>query len=256
MWRPGLAVVITWLVFDRVAAATGSVRGEAGIPVAATVLATLLVLDHVLMRRSWRASLAGLGLGRPSVPGILAATCIGTLLLAFFPLYARATGVRLVVAADAPLLLLGLFAQGGFAEELLFRGYLFGQLRARHPFWRAALLSLIPFAIAHLFLFATLPAAIAAAATLLAAGMSFPLGRLYELGHRTIWPPAIVHFVAQGAIKMVTPSEPDAAMPLGLAWMAVCLVVPWVVFLLPPRPRHGDRDARVGRASSLPSPPP
>ena len=47
----------------------------------------------------------------------------------------------------------GLFAQAGIAEELLFRGYLFGHLREGRSFWRAALLSMPPFLAVHLLLF-------------------------------------------------------------------------------------------------------
>jgi membrane protease YdiL (CAAX protease family) len=233
MGRLGVAVVLGWLVFDRVAAAAGSVRGEAGVLVAGVVLATVLLLDRVLLGRGWRASLGSLGLGRPRASGVLVAVAIAAALLAFFPLYARATGARLVVGPGAVVLLPGLFAQGGFAEEVLFRGFLFGRLRDGRTFWWAATLSLVPFVAAHLFLFATLPLAIAAAATLLAAVMSFPLARLYELGGRTIWPPALVHFVAQGAIKLIV-AEPPPALPMGLPWMAVCMVVPWLAFAVRP----------------------
>jgi membrane protease YdiL (CAAX protease family) len=233
MGRLGVAVVLAWLVFDRVAAVTGSVRGEAGGLVALVVLAVVLVLDRALLGRGWRESLLSLGVGRPSARGVLTAAVVAGALLAFFPLYARATGARLVVAPGALTLLPGLFAQGGFAEELLFRGFLFGRLREGRSFWRAAALALVPFAAAHLFLFATLPPAIAAAATLLAAVMSFPLARLYELGGRTIWPPALVHFVAQGAIKLIA-AEPPPALPMGLPWMAACMVVPWLAFAVRP----------------------
>lgn len=244
MGRLGGAVVLAWLVFDRLAAATNSVRGQAGGLIAAVVLGVVLVLDRALLKRGWRESWASLGLGRPSARGLLAGALIGLLLLAFFPLYARATGARLVVAPDTLPLLPGLFLQGGFAEELLFRGFLFGRLRERRSFWRAALLSLVPFVAAHLLLLATLPFAIAGAATVLAAVMSFPLARLYEVGGRTIWAPAVVHFVVQGAIKSIA-AEPPPTLPMALPWMAVCMVVPWLAFVMPPsEPRA--RPARGG----------
>jgi len=47
--------------------------------------------------------------------------------------------------------------QAGVAEELVFRGFLFGHLRRQRTFWRAAAASLPPFLVAHLFLFFALP---------------------------------------------------------------------------------------------------
>jgi len=243
MWRLGVSVTIAWLIFDRLAKVTGSLRGEAGVLIAAVVLATIVVLDRVVLGRPWGAALRGLGLGRPRARGVVAALGLGALLLSFFPLYARATGARVVVDAGALALLPGLFAQGGLAEEALFRAFLFGHLRERYPFWRAAKSSLVPFAAVHVLLFATLPAGIAAAATLLAVVMSFPLARLYELGGGTIWAPALVHFVAQTAIKLVT-VQPAPAVPLGLPWMAACLVVPWLAFV----PLSARRSASNARA--------
>lgn len=233
MIRLGVAVVLAWLVFDRLASATGSVRGQAGAAIAVVVLATILVLDRTLLKRSWRESLASMGLGRPAARGVVTAVLIGGVLMAFFPLYARASNVRLVVDPGSLALLPGLFLQGGFGEELLFRGFLFGRLREDRPFWRAAVLALIPFVAAHLLLFATLPPAIAAAATLLAVVMSFPLARLYELAGRTIWAPAFVHFVVQAAIKLIA-AEPPPALPMGIPWMAACMVVPWLAFAIRP----------------------
>jgi membrane protease YdiL (CAAX protease family) len=43
------------------------------------------------------------------------------------------------------------------AEEVLFRGYLFGHLRRGRSFWRAAVLSMLPFVCVHLLLFFTMP---------------------------------------------------------------------------------------------------
>jgi membrane protease YdiL (CAAX protease family) len=138
----------------------------------------------------------------------------------------------------------GLFAQGGIAEECLFRGYLFGHLRRQRTFWRAAWLSVPPFVAVHLLLFTYMPAPVAAAATLLSLVMSFPLARLYDLGGGTIWAPAILHFVAQGAVKIaIVPEQKQAA--IGIAWMAVCAVLPWAAFALKDRPPPPDHHASV-----------
>jgi membrane protease YdiL (CAAX protease family) len=138
------------------------------------------------------------------------------------------TGAQVAMYPGWPRLLPGLFGQAGIAEETLFRGYLFGNLRRRYPFWRAALLSGGPFVAAHLIMFTTMSWPIALASTALAFVASFPLAHLFELGGRTIWAPAVVHFVIQGAVKVVEiPGEP-AAYPM--AWLAACAIVPWLAF--------------------------
>ena len=58
--------------------------------------------------------------------GLLAATALSLMLLLVFPVYAAATGVRLALTAGWLRSVPGLFVQAGVAEEVLFRGYLFG----------------------------------------------------------------------------------------------------------------------------------
>ena len=77
----------------------------------------------------------------------------------------------------------GLFAIHGIAEEVLFRGFAFHNLRAGRTFGRAALLSLVLFAIAHLYLFAYMPPALALFATFLSFASAYPLAYLFERGN-------------------------------------------------------------------------
>ena len=69
------------------------------------------------------------------------------------------------------------------------------------------------------------------------------MARLYDLGGATIWAPAILHFVSQGAVKLVV--VPDRQMMLGMGWMAVYAVVPWAASrsgdALPQRARQRPR---------------
>jgi hypothetical protein len=90
---------------------------------------------------------------------------------------------------------------------------------------------MLPFVAVHLVIFASQPWPIALAAVLLSAAMSFPLAHLFELGGNTIWPPALLHFVAQGAIKVV---EVDGARgsSLPVVWMIACSIVPFLAFLV------------------------
>jgi membrane protease YdiL (CAAX protease family) len=136
----------------------------------------------------------------------------------------------LIVAATAAAerFLPGLFAQAGIAEEVLFRGYLFGHLRVGRTFWRAAAVSMLPFVSVHLVLFLSMPWPIALASVLLAVVISFPLARLFELGGNTIWAPALLHFVIQATVKIVV--FPHGAQSFALAWMAASAIVPLLVF--------------------------
>ena len=70
----------------------------------------------------------------------------------------------------------------------------------------------------------------------LSVSMSFPLAWLFERAGNSIWPPAILHFVVQGAIKLV--DVPDSAVGgMALAWIAIAAVAPWLLFALRPRTR-------------------
>ena len=77
----------------------------------------------------------------------------------------------------------------------------------------------------RLVLLVTMSWPVPLAAVGLAVVLSFRLAYLFELGGRTIWAPAILHFVAQGAIKVVAPPA-EAGVVLPITWMAACAVVP------------------------------
>jgi hypothetical protein len=67
----------------------------------------------------------------------------------------------------------------------------------------------------------------------LAAASSLPLAFLFDRGHQTIWAPALVHFAIQ-TIKLVSiPKAFDT--PAALAWMAISVAVPYLVFAFPQR---------------------
>jgi membrane protease YdiL (CAAX protease family) len=235
-WRLLAGLAAAYLVLDRSAALAGSTFGQAGLLVGALAVGATMLAERLLFPKPLAAVPASLGFGRPAARALAGALAIGALMLAFFPLYARATATPVAPRDGWVLALPGLFAQGGIAEECLFRGYLYGHLRRERSFPRAAWLSVPPFLAVHLVLFTHLPVPVAAAATLLSLAMSFPLARLYDLGGATIWAPALLHFVVQAAPKLAA-VPPDRQIALGVGWMAVCAVVPWAVFLVPsPRP--------------------
>lgn len=178
-------------------------------------------------------ALRALGLGAPSWPALASAMLAGVLLLVLMRLYATATNTTITVRPDAPWLGVGMFAQGGVAEEVVFRGFLFRRLRLTRSFWRAAGLAAIPFVVVHSILFLTLDFVVALSSLILSLLISFPLAWLFERAGNSVWPPALVHAVIQGAIKVVE-AEPSRFQGLALFWMGVSAAVPYLFFFLRP----------------------
>lgn len=231
------------LVLQGLATALNSVRGEAGLIVCAATLAAALVLQRAMFSPGWREAAADLGLGAPRARGLIAALIVSSVLFCVFPAYALATGSGIALYPNAAWLALGVLAQAGVAEEVVFRGYLYGALRRRMTFWRAAWLSVAPFAVAHLYIFTLMDWPLALTAVALAIALSFPFAHLYELGGRTIWAPAIAHAIVQGAIKFLLVE--GAIFPA--LWMGACALALWLVFLV--RPEVRESEAGSGRSS-------
>ena len=152
-------------------------------------------------------------------------------LLAYFPIFTLASGQPVALRAGWPWIAIGVLLQGGVAEELLWRGYLFRHLRAARGFWRAAALAMIFMVAQHILLLWQLPLPIAVAALLVALLSSFPLAHLFEAGGNTIWAPALLHWVIQGALKVVVVPE-AVLLPAQLGWMAASLALPYLAFLV------------------------
>jgi membrane protease YdiL (CAAX protease family) len=223
-------------VLQGTAALFGSTRGEWGLAIAMLVILAAFTVQRVLhgeslgeagLRAEWR----GLGVGAVVSGAILA---LGAAYLDF-------SRAAVSLHPDAPWLALGILCQAGFAEELVFRGYLYGRLARRRAFWTAAMVSMGPFALVHTTLFLTLDWPIAAASLLLSVALAFPLAHLYELGFRTIWVPALVHAVIQAGPKLIVVD--DASFPL--IWMLASLVIAWGSFLCP-RPTVSARRCSSG----------
>ena len=227
--------VAIFALFQWIGTALRSDRGQAGVIVALTVVAATLTAQRWLHGGTLLEAATSLGLGIPRLRG-LASACASCASLAIAQTaVVIASGAVVTYDATTIWLMAGLFAQAGVAEETLFRGYLFGDLRRRFPFWRAWFASMIPFAAVHLFLFLTMPWPVAMASVLLAAATSIPLSHLYELGGRTIWAPALLHFTIQSVPKIFIPAD-SARLTFPLTWMAVCGVLPLLVLLIRVRP--------------------
>lgn len=225
-------LIVVFALFQWSASALGSFRGEAGVLVGVIVVVATLVAEKYLFRKSFKEAAKAIGLGRPKRFGMLAGVAVGAMLLLMVPLFLLQSGSRVSLYPGWLSLLPGLFFQAGIAEETLFRGYLFGHLRQRHTFWKAASFAAIPFVLVHLILFYSLPWSLAGASILLAIAMSFPLSKLFEIGGDTMWAPAIVHFVAQGAVKVIVVSGERAWM-FPFFWISASALIPLTVFVFP-----------------------
>lgn len=239
--RLGLGLAAVFALFHVVAGRLGSERGEAGMAIAALVVSGVAATDWLLFRPPAGAVIRHLGLGAPRWLGLLTAAAVATLLLIAGLIIGASSGMALRLVPRWGWMLPGLFAQAGIAEEVLFRSYLFRYVRVGRSFWRAAALSMLPFVGVHLLLFWTMPWPVALAALLLSVIVSFPLARLFELGGHTIWAPALLHFVIQGAIKLLVLGE--GAEAFAINWMIASAVVPLLVFVRYPVWSRGNGDA-------------
>lgn len=232
--RTTLGFVALYAVLVGGATATNSLYGEAGWLIAFCVLFAALIVEGGLYGRRPLEALGDLGTTvRPLRQGVHAAgIVVGLLSLALvgIAVFSESTGLR----PEWGLMMLGLFLQGGMAEEVVFRGYLFRHLRVGRSFRSASLISMVPFVLAHGYLFFTMDAMVATAAVIVAVSTSIPLARLFEMGGRSVWPCALAHW-ATHFVKLVVLEESRFALAQ-LAWMAVVMIVPWVVFAWRPVP--------------------
>lgn len=223
-------LVGVFVLFHWSAGKLGSDRGQRGLLIAALVIAATMAADLILLRRPRSGAIRRLGLGRPSVQSIVMAVfAVSLLLLVTLGLMlAQPRAHAATFYPDWIGLLPGLFAQAGIAEEVLFRAYLFGQVRIGRTFWRAAALSMLPFVGVHLLMFAITPWPVALAALVLSAVISFPQAYLFELGGNTVWAPALLHFVIQAVPKVIV--FPADAQTFALIWITASILVPLIVF--------------------------
>jgi membrane protease YdiL (CAAX protease family) len=189
-----------------------------GFLVASGVLVFAAIgLDMLLFRRTLPSAWRHLGFGRPGVRTLVVTTLIGVLMMGFFPVFSWVSGASVALPEGWLWVLIGLFAVHGIAEEVLFRGFAFHNLRVGRTFGRAALLSLLLFAVAHLYLFTYMPPALALFATCLSLASAYPLAYLFERCNNTIWAPAVLHTQVHAISFFVIPEA--FVTTTAIAWM-------------------------------------
>ncbi|MBS1715492.1 MAG: CPBP family intramembrane metalloprotease [Armatimonadetes bacterium] len=226
--RIGIGLVALYTALTGIAMLTDSNYGEGGHYVLPGVILVLLIVEALLWKQPPLVAIKESGFIAPTQKGMLIGTIVSALLLVGL------AGIVMLMPGEKhmrqnwPLALIGLLAQGGLAEELVFRGFLFRRLREGRDFWRAALVSMFPFVLVHLYLFATMSFAVAAVALVVALLTSFPFAKLFEIGNGSIWPCVALHFTTH-LIKLVVFADSSSQIAL-LAWMVMVLSVPWMVF--------------------------
>lgn len=228
-----LGFVALYLLMDRTAAALQSFRGEWGIAIALLIGTAAILIEWLITRRSLRDTIRDLGLRRPNTRALLVTIGLCVVLLLVLPVYGLVTGTPIRLVENWPLLAIGIFAQAGIAEETIFRGFLFRHCREGRSFWRAAVLAAVPFVLVHLVLFLTMEPVLAATALLVSLSLTFPFAWLFEQAGNSIWPPAILHAVVQGAIKLVDLGDGPQ---MAIVWMLASAALPWTLFLLLRKP--------------------
>lgn len=196
----------------------------------AALIRTLLTLTAMFCVEKFilKGNPGVLGFGWPGMRAVTATVLAGIPFLAFYPIFTAMTGTAFVLPPNWLWTYLGYIAVSGITEEVMFRAYLFGHLRARYSFWGAATISMFFFSLVHLLLFFRVSPVIAIASILLAIVSSFPLAYLYEHSRGSIWAVALLHSLVH-TISVVT--VPDGSFMAPLAFMAVTAVSPWIVFL-------------------------
>jgi membrane protease YdiL (CAAX protease family) len=224
--------LLLWLVFDRATHLMTSALHETGLIVLLLVGITAFAVEtlgfrYIKISHVFRA----LGFKAPTEPGLRAALLISLTMLLFFPALSLATGERFGLQDNWPWIGLGVLAQAGLAQELVFRGYLFRHLRRHFVFRRAALFVMVPFAVGRALMFGTADTTTVIAGIIVAAATALPLAHLYERSGSSLWPPALVSAVTQAALQIVI--IPTHLAPVAvIGWAIISAALPYLTFAL------------------------
>jgi membrane protease YdiL (CAAX protease family) len=202
-----------------------------GVAVLAAVLVVGVVVEGVL--HGSRRPLRRLGFARPPTRGLWLAAGVSAAILLVYPLTGAVTGTSITLRPGWPVLLVGVFALHGLAEEIVWRGYVFRRLRVGRSFPAAAVLSMPLIAVTHVPIAVAAGPVIGLGAMAVAATTAVPLAYLFETGRGTVWAPAIVHTAIDSFKLVVIPAA--ALTTFSLLLVAVSLLVPLLALAVPRR---------------------
>jgi membrane protease YdiL (CAAX protease family) len=183
--------VAAWFALDRLVTSP---------PTLVSALVSLAVSGAIVIVGEWvlsggplRSTLRAVGLGPPVVRAVVAATIVGGAVVATFFGGAVLLGIDVELRSNWPTVLVAVLLFHGLAEELVWRGFVYGHLRRTRTFWRAILWSTPLIALTHVPIIATNGVGVGLLAVLTAIVTCLPFAYLYDRGGRTIWAPAILH---------------------------------------------------------------
>jgi membrane protease YdiL (CAAX protease family) len=227
--RITIGVAFLYGVISLAATLAGSLRGEAGLAICALVIVAALAAERVLFGAPPRRALNLLGLTRLPSGGLLPVLLVCVPLVAYYPVLGIVTGAPVVLREGWVLTAVGVFLQGGVAEEVIWRGFLFRHLREGRGFWAASLATMGYMVVAHALLVWSLDPVSAAAAIVISAVIVFPMCHVFELDRGAVWSVALIHAAVQGIPKLFDVSAEIAPLAI-VGWAALSILAPLLVF--------------------------
>jgi membrane protease YdiL (CAAX protease family) len=219
-----LTFVAAWFVLDRLVTSPPTIV-SALVPLVISA-AVLVVSEMLVTRLSLRQILVRIGLGRPPWRAVVAASIVGAGVVATFFGGAAILGIDLELRSNWPAVVVAAFLFHGVAEELVWRGYVYGHLRRGANFRGAVLRSIPLIALTHVPIIVSNGIGVGTLAVITAAVTCLPFTYLYERGGRTIWPPAILH----GSIGMWQLFERDFPVEFSVLIMCGSILTPLSAF--------------------------
>ena len=225
------------------AALEGSARLAGGLGQALVMLlagamgliAATLVVMVLHGHPSVPSALGALGFGRPNRTPLAISAVVSVILVVSLPLVFRLAGADFVLPDNWFALALGIVVLNGFAEETIYRGYLFGRLRRGRTFWKAVLIGIALHTLAHVPLMATAGIAVGLSGMVVAA-LAFPaMAYLYERGANTIWALAALHATVNLIVVPLSGpqgSASTATTAVILCWLVLSTVCCYVAVML------------------------
>lgn len=226
MRKTGFAVTFlaAWFALDRLA--TSPPTPFSALLAFAAAGVVLAIGELAVFHTPARNLIRTLGLNPTNGRALFAAAVVGAGVLVTYLGGAAALGVDLELRDNWPMVLVGLLLFHGVAEELVWRGLVFGHLRRQFTFRRAVAWSMPWIALTHLPIVVGSGWLVGGLAMTSAAITCLPLAHLWERGGRTIWAAAVLHGLI-GTWQLFERSYPPTYQ---LVILTASIVVPLAAF--------------------------
>ncbi len=185
--------------------------------------------QRLLFSATWGKAGRALGFVLPRARAVWVALLVSLPMWAFLPLVAWFTGEPVRLQPQWVALLLGVSLVNGITEEMLHRGFVFGNLRRHRTFGAAATIGALVFAAQHLYLVWSIGWVAGLSSMLLAALLTFPLVLLFVEGSNSIGAPAIIH-TSSNAPMIILAFSPAFTTPLLVPYMGIVLLSIYLAF--------------------------